>query len=108
MTFRSRRVSGSEAKDWGMVLNCVDDSQLETTLDKLVDELRTFSPLSQRTINRVLNASQNTTLEAGIYIDGNAYGRLRSSNDFREGVESFHAKRKQEFKDSRVLRWGRT
>ena len=39
MTFRSRRVSGSEAKDWGMVLNCVDDSQLETTLDKLVDEL---------------------------------------------------------------------
>ena len=108
MTFRSRRVSGSEAKDWGMVLNCVDDSQLETTLDKLVDELRTFSPLSQPTINRVLNASQNTTLEAGIDIDGNAYGRLRSSNDFREGVESFHAKRKPEFKDSRVLRWGRT
>ncbi len=77
MTFRSRRVSGSEAKDWGMVLDCVEDSQLETTVDELVDELRTFSPLSQRTIKRVLNAAQNTTLETGIEIEGNAYGRLR-------------------------------
>jgi 2-oxoglutaroyl-CoA hydrolase len=100
MTFRSRRVSGSEAKDWGMVLDCVDDSQLETAVDQLVDELRTFSPLSQRTIKRVLNTAQNTTLEAGIEIEGNAYGRLRSSNDFREGVESFHAKRKPDFKGS--------
>ena len=98
MTFRSRRVSGNEAKDWGMVLDCVDDSQLETAVDELVDELRKFSPLAQRTIKRVLNAAQNTTLEAGIEIEGNAYGRLRSSNDFREGVESFHAKRKPEFK----------
>ena len=100
MTFRSRRVSGSEAKDWAMVLDCVEDSQLETTVDELVDELRTFSPLSQRTIKRVLNAAQNTTLETGIEIEGNAYGRLRSSDDFREGVESFHAKRKPDFKGS--------
>ena len=100
MTFRSRRISGSEAKDWGMVLDCVEDSQLETTVDELVDELRTFSPLSQRTIKRVLNAAQNTTLETGIEIEGNAYGRLRSSDDFREGVESFHAKRKPDFKGS--------
>ena len=98
MTFRSRRVSGNEAKDWGLVLDCVDDNQLETAVDELVDELRTFSPLAQRTVKRVLNAAQNTTLEAGIEIEGNAYGRLRSSNDFREGVESFHAKRKPEFK----------
>jgi len=40
----------------------------------------------------------STRLEAGIEIEGNAYGRLSSSNDFREGVESFHAKRKPEFK----------
>ena len=100
MTFRSRRVTGNEAKDWGMVLDCLDDNQLESAVDELVDELRTFSPLSQRTIKRVLNTAQNTTLEAGIEIEGNAYGRLRSSDDFREGVESFHAKRKPDFKGS--------
>lgn len=98
MTFRSRRVSGREAKDWGFVLDCVPDDRLEATVDAFVDELRAFSPLAQRTIKGVLNAAQNTTLEAGIEIEGNAYGRLRCSEDFKEGVEAFHAKRKAEFR----------
>jgi 2-oxoglutaroyl-CoA hydrolase len=33
-------------------------------------------------------------------IEGNAYGRLRSSNDFREGVDSFVNKRKPDFTGS--------
>ena len=61
-------------------------------------ELRGFSPLAQRTIKGVLNAAQNTTLEAGIEIEGNAYGRLRVSDDFREGVTAFHEKRKAVFR----------
>lgn len=98
MTFRSRRVSGAEAKEWGMVLDCVPDDELEATVDALVEELRGFSPLAQRTLKGVLNAAQNTTLEAGIEIEGNAYGRLRVSEDFKEGVEAFHDKRKPNFK----------
>ena len=98
MTFRSRRVSGAEAKSWGMVLDCVSDDKLEATVDALVDELRAFSPLAQRTIKGVLNAAQNTTLEAGIEIEGQAYGRLRCSDDFKEGVAAFHDKRKAVFK----------
>ncbi|MCP5368755.1 MAG: enoyl-CoA hydratase/isomerase family protein [Hyphomicrobiales bacterium] len=98
MTFRSRRVPGRQALDWGIVLDCVPDDQLEATVDAFVDELRGFSPLAQRTIKGVLNAAQNTTLEAGIEIEGNAYGRLRTSEDFKEGVEAFHGKRKPEFR----------
>jgi 2-oxoglutaroyl-CoA hydrolase len=98
MTFRSRRVSGAEAKEWGFILDCVPDDELEAATDKLVDELREFSPLAQRTIKGVLNAAQNTTVEAGIEIEGNAYGRLRTSTDFAEGVAAFHEKRKAVFK----------
>ncbi len=98
MTFRSRRVTGAEAREWGLVLDCVPDDALEETVDALVDELRAFAPLAQRTLKGVLNAAQNTTLEAGIEIEGNAYGRLRCSEDFKEGVEAFHAKRKPNFK----------
>lgn len=98
MTFRSRRVSGQEAKQWGMVLDCVPDDKLEATVDAFVDQLRAFSPLAQRTIKGVLNTAQNTTLEAGIEIEGNAYGRLRTSEDFKEGVEAFHGKRKAKFR----------
>jgi 2-oxoglutaroyl-CoA hydrolase len=98
MTFRSRRVPGKEAKEWGMVLDCVPDDRLEATVDAFVEELRGFSPLAQRTIKGVLNAAQNTTLEAGIEIEGQAYGRLRNSADFKEGVAAFHEKRKANFK----------
>ena len=98
MTFRSRRVPGAQALEWGMVLECVADEELESTVDKFVDELREFSPLAQRTIKSVLNAAQNTTLEAGIEIEGQAYSRLRCSEDFKEGVDAFHGKRKPEFK----------
>ena len=98
MTFRSRRVSGKEAKEWGFILDCVPDGQLEKETDKLVEELKGFSPLAQRTIKGVLNAAQNTTVEAGIEIEGNAYGRLRTSDDFAEGVAAFHDKRAAVFK----------
>jgi len=98
MTFRSRRVTGEEAHDWGIVLECVDEERLEATVDALAEELRGFSPLAQRTIKGVLNAAAGTTLEAGIEIEGQAYARLRCSEDFAEGVEAFHAKRRPRFR----------
>lgn len=98
MVMRSRRLKGPEALAWGIAVDCVPDDQLEKAADALADELRGFSPLAQRTAKGVLNSAQHTTLAAGMEIEGNAYGRLRSSHDFREGVESFLAKRKPAFK----------
>ena len=66
--------------------------------DALVDELRTFSPLAQRTAKALLNATEDTNLQAAIELEGHCYSRLRQSDDFREGVEAFHAKRKPKFR----------
>lgn len=97
IVMRSRRISGAQGEAWGFVTECVPDAELEAATDSLVKELVAFSPLAQRTIKRVLNTSQNLSVDGAIEIEGGAYGRLRSSDDFREGVESFFEKRKPNF-----------
>lgn len=97
IVMRSRRIPGPQACDWGIVLECVPDAELEAATDRLVDELLQFSPLAQRTAKKLLNDSEDASLSAAIELEGHCYSRLRSSEDFREGVEAFHAKRKANF-----------
>jgi 2-oxoglutaroyl-CoA hydrolase len=73
---------------------------LEQATDTLVAELRGFSPLAQRTAKKLLNDTEDATLSLAIELEGQCYSRLRGSEDFREGVEAFHAKRKPQFKGS--------
>ena len=98
IVMRTKRVSGKRAQDWGIASECVPDDALEDTVVSLVNELTQFSALAQRTSKNLLTAAQDAPLHVGIKMEGEAYGRLRSSNDFREGVESFNAKRKPKFR----------
>lgn len=98
IVMRSRRISAQQAYQWGIATECVPDAQLESTTDALVDELRTFSPLAQRTAKKLLNDTEDAMLSTAIELEGHCYSRLRQSDDFREGVEAFHAKRPAKFK----------
>jgi 2-oxoglutaroyl-CoA hydrolase len=97
---RSRRISGQQAFDWGIAVECVADAQLESATDALAAELRAFSPLAQRTAKKLLNDTEDAPLSIAIELEGHSYSRLRSSDDFREGVEAFHGKRKAKFTGS--------
>ena len=94
---RGKRLTGQEAYDLGIACELVSINELEQTVENLVQELINVSPLAQRTMKSVLNHTQNSTLHGSIELEGEAYGRLRSSNDFKEGVESFYKKRKPKF-----------
>jgi 2-oxoglutaroyl-CoA hydrolase len=98
IVMRSRRIPAKQAYDWGIATECVPDDKLEATTDALVDELRAFSPLAQRTAKKLLNDTEDATLSLAIELEGHCYSRLRQSDDFREGVEAFHAKRPARFK----------
>ena len=100
VVMRSRRIAAQQAWDWGIVTECVPDAELERATDALVEELRGFAPLAQRTAKKLLNDTEDATLSIGIEMEGHCYSRLRSSDDFREGVTAFHAKRKPQFKGS--------
>jgi 2-oxoglutaroyl-CoA hydrolase len=97
LVMRSRRISGRLAYDWGIATECVEEAELEKATDSLVNELREFSPLAQRTLKKVLNDSEDASLSAGIELEGHCYSRLRTSEDFAEGVKAFGEKRKPRF-----------
>jgi 2-oxoglutaroyl-CoA hydrolase len=98
IVMRSRRIPGRQALDWGIASECMPDDKLEATTDALADELRTFSPIAQRTAKKLLNDTEDSTLSIAIELEGHRYSRLRQSDDFSEGVEAFHAKRPPTFK----------
>ena len=83
-----------------MATECVPDAELEAATDRLVEELRAFSPIAQRTAKKLLNDTEDSPLSIAIELEGHCYSRLRSSGDFREGLEAFHGKRKPAFKGS--------
>jgi 2-oxoglutaroyl-CoA hydrolase len=98
IVMRSKRIPGKQALDWGIATECVADDKLEAATDALVDELLSFSPIAQRTAKKLLNDTEDSTLSIAIELEGHCYSRLRQSDDFKEGVEAFHEKRKASFK----------
>lgn len=97
IVMRSKRIPAKQAMEWGIVTECVADTELEKATDRLVDELRAFSPIAQRTAKKLLNDTEDSTLSIAIELEGHCYSRLRQSEDFKEGVEAFNAKRPPKF-----------
>jgi len=95
IVMRGRRIDAEEALAIGLVTQVVAPAELDSAVTSLVDELRALSPLALTLAKRVLNHAHDGPL--GLEVEGLAYGLLRSTHDFREGVESFGQKRPPKF-----------
>ena len=95
---RGRRVGAEEALAIGLVTEVVQPDELDGAVDRLLEELRRHSPLALAMAKRVLNQAYEGPLRVGLELEGLAYGLLRQTHDFREGVQAFGEKRKPEFR----------
>jgi 2-oxoglutaroyl-CoA hydrolase len=94
---RGRRIKADEALALGLVTEVVPAAELDGAVARLIEELSALSPLALRTAKRVLNLAEEAPLHVGLHVEGLAYGLLRSTHDFQEGVEAFVEKRKPDF-----------
>lgn len=94
---RRKRIAADEALTLGLVSEVVEAGELDAAVGRAVDDLRQLSPLSLAMAKRVLNHVYDAPLAIGLELEGLAYGLLRSSHDFREGVDAFVEKREPRF-----------
>jgi 2-oxoglutaroyl-CoA hydrolase len=97
VVMRRRRITAKEALAWGLVSEIVPTEELDAAVDRVIADLEQLSPLALRTAKRVLNHVYDAPLSIGLELEGLAYGLLRSTHDFREGVEAFGEKRPPNF-----------
>ena len=97
LIMRGQRVGAAQALEIGLVSEVHHADQLDAAVDELIDELTALSPLALAMAKRVLNHAYDGPLGLGLEVEGLAYGLLRSSHDFEEGVKAFTEKRKPQF-----------
>jgi 2-oxoglutaroyl-CoA hydrolase len=97
VVMRRKRISARDALAWGLVSEVVPAAELDAAVERVLADLADLSPLALAMAKRVLNHVYDGPLHVGLELEGLAYGLLRSTHDFREGVEAFGEKRKPSF-----------
>ncbi|HEY3241238.1 MAG TPA: enoyl-CoA hydratase-related protein [Acidimicrobiia bacterium] len=94
---RGRRIEAGEALAWGLVSDVVPLADLDDRVRVVAGELAAKAPLALRVAKRVLNHAYDAPLHVGMELEGMAYGLLRGTDDFAEGVAAFVDKRPPKF-----------
>jgi 2-oxoglutaroyl-CoA hydrolase len=94
---RRKRITAEDALAWGLVSEVAPAGELDAAVGRIVDELGALSPVALAMAKRVLNQVYDAPLHVGLELEGLAYGVVKSTDDFREGVEAFVEKRPPRF-----------
>jgi 2-(1,2-epoxy-1,2-dihydrophenyl)acetyl-CoA isomerase len=88
------KLSAEQAEQWGMIWRCVDDAALQDEALKLA----TQPTYGLALIKRALNASASNSFDEQLDLERDLQRLAGRSEDYREGVSAFMAKRTPEFK----------
>jgi len=90
-------LTAEQAAEWGLIWKCVDDAQLAAETEALARHLATQPTKGLAYIKRAMLASSTNTLDAQLALERDLQRELGRSDDYREGVAAFLAKRTPAF-----------
>ncbi len=98
MAMLAPQITADQAKQWGLIWDVVEDAALMPTATELARRLADGPTQSLARIKEAMNRANGNTLSQQLDIERDFQRELGRSEDFKEGVEAFLAKRKAQFK----------
>ena len=92
------QIPADRAKEWGLIWDVVDDAVLMPTATEIARKLADGPTMALARIKGALAQSSANDLSAQLDVERDYQRELGRSDDFKEGVSAFLAKRKPEFK----------
>jgi 2-(1,2-epoxy-1,2-dihydrophenyl)acetyl-CoA isomerase len=97
LTLLGNKLPAEQAAAWGMIWQCVDDAQLESTVDTLAQQLAAAPTRGLAWTKAAIRGSWQHTLVEQLDIERDAQRELGRSSDYAEGVAAFIEKRTPRF-----------
>jgi enoyl-CoA hydratase/carnithine racemase len=98
LALTGRIVDAREAEHIGLVSRVVPVGQARAAADEIAAEIAQRGPIAVREVKRLIDASADLDIEAGLEAEIDASERVFSTADMVEGANAFFAKRDPEYR----------
>ncbi|HJQ59491.1 MAG TPA: enoyl-CoA hydratase-related protein [Vineibacter sp.] len=98
LAMQGTSVPAEQAERMGMIWQVVDDAALMDEAKALAKRMAAGPPLAYAVIKRALNEAGTSTLDQALDLERDSQRMLSRSEDSREGIAAFLAKRPAQFK----------
>lgn len=95
-----RTLSAAEAKDWGMITECVPEADFEKRVAEITEKVANGPTRAFGAFRRLTDGACGDRLAAQLEAEKDAFLEMTRTGDFAEGVSAFLAKRPAEFHGS--------
>lgn len=96
--FTAALVPAETMRMWGLVNEVVPDDELKAAVTRLAEQIGRASPLTLRTIKRLVDQSLDVSLEDALEAELVAFESYAGSHDLMEGLTAFQERRPPKYR----------